>query len=760
MSELVILAKTSLDAAQTTLAHAKAHYEKAKINVENAKQVYEAALVSAQNAHTPERLCALCTTIDFDALFKSDIKGLKHASTMRRVIGNLFNTVECQYSCLCCRFLLEACQLGRDPAELYLHRFAEQKHTMIYFCEDPESKPWYTQAGIASDTPQIPYFWVQVGQPNKTGEPHVCITLERASLQSTTEPVISTSKFYASPRMRSQVEAFNGSINMHVIEQWIDICNHHDMKCSRPTPQDVTFFLIDVHTRHIVKYSSGCRYIALSYVWGKGAQTMYHREHVEGSPLDVSSTEWKVPYPAAQTIEDAMRLVKNLGEKYLWTDLYCIDQHDNVTKQEQIMKMDRIYASSYLTIVALDGENADWGLPGISRPLEHTKQPTLTLGRNKLMATYIFSIYHHLGKSKWDSRAWTLQERLLSSRCVIFGKSSISMRCQREAFHDLMQTSTTDGPSRVLTKLGEEQYWEDGSTIDLRETEWDYKHYDAFISTYTGRNLTDQADALNACRGVLNMITRNTGQTFVYGLPMQDFHRALLWKPHHENIITRRLGFPSWSWAGWIGRIEHAYWIGDMADYAGEDTQRPKKRNRISKPVNMNPAISADFQDLPHTETKSGRIRVRSEVARFCLHLQRVDGELHAGRKHKSLHPSHAVGDHWTVVAGEAGTRKLRDTASEHEVFQSTDFFFRMHPQYRTALTDFTASRRRAEFLLVERWLRIRDSKTSNRWRENMVSALLINKLADGTYERLASILIPWEEWKIAKPCRQVVELA
>ena len=58
-------------------------------------------------------------------------------------------------------------------------------------------------------------------------------------------------------------------------------------------------------------------------------------------------------------MEDAIILVRNLGEKYLWTDLCCIDQYDKATNQGQIMQMDKIYASSYLTVVALDGENAN-----------------------------------------------------------------------------------------------------------------------------------------------------------------------------------------------------------------------------------------------------------------------------------------------------------------------------------------------------------------------------------------------------------------
>ena len=761
MSELATSAKANLKAAQFHLAQAKAQYDSAKLNLESAKRLYDAVVVLSDNVTTGnsnQKLCASCTQIDFNALFKQRGKVGKSSSTHRRAVGYLFNTVENQSTCSCCRFLLEACQLGRAPGDITLYASSKARDHTIYLSDDPNGKPWYTKAGIAADLPAIPYFWIQVGLPSETGEPHVCITLELPALSPDSHSL---------PRIRDSVEAFNGSVNYEVIQAWLTTCNQHSPSCGKPALQDYVYYLIDVHTRLIVRCSSARRYVALSYVWGKGAQSMYQREKTsvdlyepaDGKLFGESWTGWKVPYLAAQTIEDAMTFVKRLGEQYLWTDLYCIDQNDEPAKREQIMLMDKIYASSYLTIVAMDGENADWGLPGITRPLEHTRQPTLNLGIGQLTATYIFSTYHHFGKSKWDSRAWTLQERLLSSRCIFFRRSSISMMCQREMFHDSMRVYMIGTQPRVLTRLGEEQYWEDGSTIDLNETEWDYKHYDSFISTYTNRYLTNQSDALNACRGILNMITMNTGQEFIFGFPVRDFRRALLWKPHHDNIITRRANFPSRSWAGWIGRIEYAYWVGDMADYAEEDTHRPKKRLRGSELSVTLPEVTASVEYLPQAEADGGLIRLSSEVARFHLCRQRVDGEVHVGLRPKSLQPPYAVGDHWTLVAGEARTHKLRDTAGEHEVFEETDFFFRAHPQYRAILENFQVGRDPAEFLLVERWPKIRDSKASNRWRVNMVSALLINELSSGTYERLASILIPLHEWQAAEPCSRLVVL-
>lgn len=660
-----------------------------------------------------QKLCKLCTEINFRDLFRQRARELNRR-TKRQEIGDLFNSVKNQSSCSCCRFLLEACQLGRTQDDTCFHTLAGAKDNKIYLSDDPNGKPWYYKAGIEANLPGIPYFWMQFGPLSETGEPHICISLEHSNI-STNDALDFNSS--ALPRIRCSVEVVDGSINIDIVQAWITTCNGHGAKCGRPIAQGYVYYLIDVHTRSIVRVSSGYTYVALSYVWGKEAQTLYQREWNEediDNHRDIL-TGWRVPNPAAQTIEDAMIFVKNLGETYLWTDLYCIDQNDEAVKAEQIMHMDKIYASSYLTIVALDGENADWGLPGVSRPLQDARQPILTLGKDQVTATYVFSIHDHLGESVWDSRAWTLQERLISSRCIIFAKSSISMRCQQEFFHDSMKITATDTKSRVPTKLDKEIYWEDGSTININETEWDFKHYDALVSTYTGRSLTNQSDALNACRGVLNVISKNTNQTFIFGLPVGDIHRALLWKPHHDNTVTRRENFPSWSWVGWQGRTEYAYWIVDMADYVEEATHRPRKRVRVQKAFDMQPEISADISYIPQMERDSGLIKISSEVANFNICRRRAHGEMHIGLKATSLQPSHAVGDHWTLVANGMDTRKLQDIASEREVFERVDFFFRIHPNYRSILESFEPGRRPAKFLLIQKWPYIRDSKISKK---------------------------------------------
>ncbi len=68
-------------------------------------------------------------------------------------------------------------------------------------------------------------------------------------------------------------------------------------------------------------------------------------------------------------MKDALASAKLLGQKYLWVDLYCIDQNDAVDKVHQINTMNIIFPSTYVTLVCLDWQNRDRGPPEVSRHL-------------------------------------------------------------------------------------------------------------------------------------------------------------------------------------------------------------------------------------------------------------------------------------------------------------------------------------------------------------------------------------------------------
>jgi hypothetical protein len=761
MSDPLESAFAHLQKAIEHLQLAKEQYESAKATYQSAKALYETIEASESRlvkSSPLSNLCQSCAAIPLATIFKQD----STSRPQRRKVGDLYHAIEAQSSCIFCKFILEAFQLGDEDQSERLHASLKPRDTAVYFAEDLDGKPWFTKAGVDTNLPACPFVWLQAGPPTKTGEPRICITFEpRTGIDS--NPVSLNKKIY--PRQRDAFEAFNGSLNYGLVKSWLQKCHtQHGTRCygepgedvpSGPTPE---IYLIDVRTRRIVSCRYSDRYIALSYVWGKGSdRELSWCASNEESSLKTEIGPWsnlerspQLPAVIPQTMEDAIAFVNRLDEKYLWIDLFCIDQRNGEERQRQINSMHKIFASAYLTLVCLDGRDADWGLPGVSRPLLQTAQPTVTLRTGLLTATYIYSIWDHNGSSVWDSRAWTLQERLLSRRCIVFAKTYVSMTCKMEFFHDSMDINLE--ARGLKTWLGDEYFREDGSGINLDEHEWDFKTFDALLSVYSGRRLTIESDALNACRGSLNRISEQTGYTFCFGIPVQDYLRALIWKPHHEYVLVRRLGFPSYSWLGWIGRSEYSYWVSDMADYAAGDSEHkeapPLKRRRTKRfKENRSHPESANVLSYPSEEDGIPSMKLTSTIAKFKLRLVRRDGDVHRNLRPDSQQSRTAIGDHWTLLDPDG--HALRNVAGEHECFEPTDVFFRVKPEYSRVLQDQDSE---ADFLFVQHWPLIRDSAASNKWLYDMVSALLIIRNVDGTVWRLASVLLEGEHWYARKP--------
>ena len=97
------------------------------------------------------------------------------------------------------------------------------------------------------------------------------------------------------------------------------------------------------------------------------------------------------PFPEnlPQTIEDSITFTRNLGIGYLWVDAVCIDQSPNSPdKEAQIKIMDLIYEGALATIVALHGDSAKSGLPGVSDQCKRVPQMLVDFGPNTLIELF------------------------------------------------------------------------------------------------------------------------------------------------------------------------------------------------------------------------------------------------------------------------------------------------------------------------------------------------------------------------------------
>jgi len=105
-------------------------------------------------------------------------------------------------------------------------------------------------------------------------------------------------------------------------------------------------------------------------------------------------------------------------------------------KAREITKMGHIYKNATLTIVAAKATGVECGFLEPRRPLEVCILPlvflTATLGSISVVKPFNrwARPYLHRPKEALYSRAWALQEFLLSARLLIYGQQEMIWRCQ------------------------------------------------------------------------------------------------------------------------------------------------------------------------------------------------------------------------------------------------------------------------------------------------------------------------------------------
>ena len=93
----------------------------------------------------------------------------------------------------------------------------------------------------------------------------------------------------------------------------------------------------------------------------------------------------------------------------------------------QFDAMSEIYQSAYLTIVGAAGQDSQARLPGIRPSPRRVSRVTELVD-----GTYPGSTYQVISNTKWNTRAWTYQEMLLSKRILVFTDEEVLCECDSE----------------------------------------------------------------------------------------------------------------------------------------------------------------------------------------------------------------------------------------------------------------------------------------------------------------------------------------
>lgn len=390
-------------------------------------------------------------------------------------------------------------------------------------------------------------------------------------------------------------------INVPIGAMWLRECEQqHGTKCSEHgwsvvMPKPSFLRLIDVLDNCIVEVAEPkeCRYVALSYVWG-GAQQLQLRRYNKAELMEKNGLNlyrWAI----SQTILDAMTVVQGIDQRYLWVDSMCILQDaDDPEKREQISHMDQIYGSALLTIVAADATNANVGLEGVREGSRSVMQlaEELRPGFHIMAPT---AVPQQLDKSPWNMRAWTMQERLLSRRLLIFTGGQVVWYCRgRVMFEDM----TAEDKGRAYTPLKwlalKPQYlglntragYVDGSIEVTRERitrivrSGTFHEYSRLVHEYSHRQITYSHDVLNALAGLLAIFERCFKYPVRKGLPEILLDVAILWRPSEQLSSRNCKELPSWSWAGWTGKVSYEEPFSIFANVEGHNMRVPQENGQ------------------------------------------------------------------------------------------------------------------------------------------------------------------------------------
>ncbi|KAM0264112.1 hypothetical protein ACHAQJ_000857 [Trichoderma viride] len=397
---------------------------------------------------------------------------------------------------------------------------------------------------------------------------------------------------------------------------------------------------------------SELRYATLSYCWGTNldASTQFKTttetldEHRKSMPLTSMS----------QVMRDAVSVCRRLSIDYLWIDAVCILQDDEADWNAESQKMGLIYKNATVTICAaattschesfLDRKHLQT-YPRINIPFSSTMDPTIagtfslwdrdipkTMEMNKevveLRHKYFIkdALYLQTVLSSWATRGWVYQERLLSTRMLLFGEDFVHFHCPEgsvsengislSASFETSLVERTDDP-KVQSYLGQTIYerWRDLSYV------------------YASLSLTQPTDRFPALSGLARHfadLVSFADDEYLAGLWRRDFLRELLWvraQPISEDLqhLLRHIQAPeqyvapSWSWA-----TQDSACSIDVGRFS-IDSDTSGGRGRRSEVQQLAASVDIDGLNV-FGKIRGGRIRLQGKIVSVVSSLvQLVD---------------------------------------------------------------------------------------------------------------------------------------
>jgi len=356
-------------------------------------------------------------------------------------------------------------------------------------------------------------------------------------------------------------------------ERCIEQCarNHGDRRCGDNKIKPLPTRVLDVGSettppRLVVGDGAQAQYIALSHCWGLAQRYITIRQTLKDHKKACLLEDMP------KTFQDAVKVARDYGIRYLWIDSLCILQDDQEDWEREASSMGDVYSNAYFVLCASCAASDDEGFLR-SFKSRHPPQLLESIEGSGVLDTIIQMTTEGSGALTEDlpieSRAWCLQELLLARRVLSYASHQVKYLCTASVECDqsvgLPAEQQGSVPSNFWRPL-EDWFFtldlngthaaESTRTVDpehelLTMTDW----WLELLRNYTDRQLTRYSDQLPALSGIAAHLNAKVKDTYLAGLWSKSIIRGLHWTPTDSSTVKLSQPSPSFSWCSIIGSV-------------------------------------------------------------------------------------------------------------------------------------------------------------------------------------------------------------
>ncbi|KAH9203772.1 heterokaryon incompatibility protein-domain-containing protein [Leptodontidium sp. 2 PMI_412] len=360
----------------------------------------------------------------------------------------------------------------------------------------------------------------------------------------------------------------NSPQTFQIMRQWIKDCDEsHSCKGSKllsSLPKRVVDVGSD-NTQPQLYESAGekARYACLSHCWGR-------TQIIRTLTSNLESHKKSIPWSSlSKTFQDAIKITRELGLRYLWIDSLCIIQDSVSDWENQAAVMGDIYSGSYITIAATWSADGSGGCFSNRNAFEAYSEVIISHFDANQSSGGIFIRERPLHDARpggndrpLNTRAWVMQEYYLPSRIVKFDDTEIIFECITERRCECGEYDLEDvgadlkspikpwGIEIALKSKKTFQRWPDENEV-IQSLTWLLA-----VQSFLARDVTYESDRLPAISALAkNFLGHNMGN-YLAGLWENHLRQHLLWYKQRGNSWSGRHEVycaPSWSWAATHG---------------------------------------------------------------------------------------------------------------------------------------------------------------------------------------------------------------